>query len=84
MREFCPPEYYYKLFKGDEIGEAVLADLLRHFYHIEAYAKGDSHETAYLNGHRFVMGYIQNKITAGSGTDADYAASSTFKENDND
>jgi len=60
----CDPQLYTYLFNTDS-GAKVLDDLRARFYEIQSHVRGDSHETAFNEGGRFVLGFILNRIETG-------------------
>ena len=53
----------YKTTFGSESGQSVLDDLeKRCSYHTTTHIKGDSHESAYLEGARSVVLFIKNML----------------------
>jgi len=59
-----PQQLYTQLF-GSDVGQRVIDDLVARYYAIQTYKKGDSHETAFREGHRQVIQFIISQISQG-------------------
>lgn len=54
-------ETYIATFIKSPAGEAILNELTQLYYDRPSYSKGDSHQTAYLEGQREVVSFILRK-----------------------
>ena len=55
------PFLYKNIFDGTQAGKDVMLELVQLFHDRASYTKGDTHETAYLEGQRSVIAYILAK-----------------------
>ena len=55
---------FFKVLEQNPDGAKLLEILCSKFYDIQSHTPGDSHETAYREGHRAVMQYILRGIAS--------------------
>lgn len=56
------PAIYHSLFEVNADGKLVLEELCRLFYDRQSYVKGDTHETAFNEGKKYVIQYLLNRL----------------------